>query len=209
MFKSYTNTITPPPLFLEEDEDTDTTLIDQLYLYSVSFPERIVTAYSNLVNYSSYYDLFDLVLFSCPSSTFCFPVCALQFFITKNLNSTFIQTFKYTGSYVEQTIKSITTAAILKEYIETFLLLPSFDVELFYENPMYLIDWCLAVDPSSANILQPVKDRDIKKFFIELVNTASNCYIQIHTKPYSDLVGSIQKYYFSYILGAIPVHGAI
>jgi hypothetical protein len=209
MFKSYTNTITPPPAFLDEDEDTDTLLVDKLYLYSVRFPTEVVKAYSNLITYSSFYDLFDLVLFSCPDSLFGIPVCSLQFFITKSLNSTFIQSFKYSSSYIEQTIKSLTSQSLLQQYLETFLLLKPFSIDSFLKDPMYLIDWCLLVDPSYTSILQPIKDRDINKFFIELVNKSSNCYITIHIKPLSDLLENIQRYYFNYVLGAIPIHGTV
>jgi hypothetical protein len=206
MFSSFTNKVTPPPIFIEELIETTNSFNLQLYLYSIKQADLIIQAYKDFITTNSFYYLFDLILLSCYNSVIALPVVALQYHFTGATNAFLMKQFMFSESYVMQSVTSLKSEKLVLEYIEEFLDFREFSIEGFLKDPMYLIDWCTEADPSISYLLKAIKDRDIRQFFVNLIYRETGCDITFHANSLVELSENIQVEYFDYVLGATTRH---
>jgi len=209
MLFSFTNKVTPPPIFIEEVVETTDSFSAQLYLYSIKQADLVIETYQNLINIGSFYYLFDLILLSCYDSIISLPVAALQFYFTGSINSFFLSQYKTSSTYIQEIIYNLKTEEQVLDYIKNFLEFKSFSITKFLEDPMYLITWCISIDVSLTYLLNTIKNKNITQFFVNLIYKETSCDITLHPYSVVSLAENIQIKYFNYVLGATQRHATL
>jgi len=198
MYTPFTGRVCPPPIYtLLQDP-----LISQLYLLSIPFAESITTSYYFLLETSSFFYLIELLSFLCFDSKCFLPLCCLYYLFTNSIKQEFVESLKYTSNTFLQTVNSITREEQLTTFINEYLLLPEFSIDLFLTDPFYLIDWIISCDPSYQELLTPIKNIQVLQFYILLIKRFNNLDITSITFQYRLLKENVFRTHYNYVLGA-------
>lgn len=198
MFKAFTNRVSPQPVFLESSEP----LLNQLALFSIPFPDYIISTFLRLTFTSSFLFLIQLLLYTFPTSVFLTPLTAIYYFFVQSPLDIVASYNKHLDKNFLYSIITVNSKEELSKLIEDYLDFPVFDLTLFLENPFYLLDWLCSIDKSLTSICKCIKELDPLSFYIELIRMHNDLDIRDIKFQYRALKENVQRLHFNYVIGA-------
>lgn len=198
MLKAFTNRVSPQPVFLDSSEP----LLNQLALFSIPFPDYIISSLIRLISTSSFLFLIQLLLYTLPTSIFLTPLTAIYYFFVQSPLDTVASYNKHLDKEFLYSIINVNSELELSKLIEDYLDFPTFNLTLFLKNPFYLLDWLSSIDKSLIPLCKSIKDLDVLSFYIELIKMHNDIDIKDIGFQYRALKENVQRLHFNYVIGA-------